>query len=113
MNCRLKISLAGIIAHSLLIAAAAMAQQNPQEPRREFQLQANSPQFWNLVDHNAKLGTVAAGFGFTEGPVWDESGFLYVSDETINKIFRVHPDGKKEEVIALGDPDGNTFDRQH
>jgi gluconolactonase len=45
--------------------------------------------------------------------VWDASGFLYVSDETLNKIFRVYPDGKKEEVITLGDPDGNTFDRQH
>jgi gluconolactonase len=36
-----------------------------------------------------------------------------VSDETINKIYRVHRDGSKEEVIALGDPDGNTFDRRH
>jgi len=45
--------------------------------------------------------------------MWDPAGFLYVSDETINKIFRVYPDGRKEEVIALGDPDGNTFDRQH
>jgi len=80
---------------------------------REFQLQAESPQFWNLVDHNAKLSVVATGFGFTEGPVWDETGFLYVSDETLNKIFRVYGDGKKEEVIALGDPDGNTYDRQH
>jgi gluconolactonase len=65
------------------------------------------------VDRDAKLETVATGFGFTEGPVWDPAGFLYVSDETINKIFRVYPNGKKEEVIALGDPDGNTFDRQH
>ena len=61
----------------------------------------------------AKLETVATGFGFTEGPMWDPAGFFYVSDETINKIFRVYPDGKKEEVIALGDPDGNTFDRRH
>jgi sugar lactone lactonase YvrE len=113
MNCRLKISLVGIIAHSLFVAAAATAQQNVPESRREFQLQAVSPQFWNLVDHDAKLGTVATGFGFTEGPVWDDSGFLYVSDETINKIFRVYPDGKKEDVIALGDPDGNTYDRHH
>jgi len=45
--------------------------------------------------------------------MWDPAGFLYVSDETINKIFRVFPDGRKEEVIALGDPDGNTFDQQH
>jgi len=80
---------------------------------RVFELQALSPKFWDLVDRDAKLETVATGFGFTEGPMWDAAGFLYVSDETINKIFRVYPDGKKEEVIALGDPDGNTFDRQH
>ncbi|MGA9508435.1 MAG: SMP-30/gluconolactonase/LRE family protein [Candidatus Sulfotelmatobacter sp.] len=79
----------------------------------DFQLQAESPQFWKLVDRNAKLSVVATGFGFTEGPVWDQAGFLYVSDETVNKIYRLHLDGKKEEVIALGDPDGNTFDRQH
>jgi gluconolactonase len=90
----------------LLLAASA---QTP----RSFELQPLSPKFWDLVDHQAKLQTVATGFGFTEGPMWDAAGFLYVSDETINKIFRVHPDGKKEEVIALGDPDGNTFDRQH
>ena len=45
--------------------------------------------------------------------MWDASGFLYISDETLNKIFRVFPNGKKEEVIALGDPDGNTYDRRH
>jgi gluconolactonase len=86
-----------------------VAQQQP----RAFELQAQSPEFWALVDHDAGLETVATGFGFTEGPMWDAAGFLYVSDETINKIFRVYPDGKKEDVIALGDPDGNTFDRQH
>jgi len=56
---------------------------------------------------------MGTGFGFTEGPVWDEAGFLYVSDETINKIYKLYPDGRKEELIALGDPDGNTYDRQH
>ena len=80
---------------------------------RSFKLEPLSPQFWDLVDRDAKLETVATGFGFTEGPMWDPAGFLYVSDETINKIYRVYPNGKKEEVIALGDPDGNTFDRQH
>jgi gluconolactonase len=90
----------------LLLTASA---QTP----RSFELQPLSPEFWNLVDHQARLETVAGGFGFTEGPMWDADGFLYVSDETINKIFRVYPDGKKEEVIALGDPDGNTFDRRH
>jgi len=81
---------------------------------RRFELIAESPQFWTLLGRDAKLTTVATGFGFTEGPVWDPAGFLYVSDEEINKIFRVSvSDGRKEEVIALGDPDGNTYDREH
>jgi gluconolactonase len=92
----------------LSLVAGASGQKS-----RQFALEALSPDFWNVVDHNAKLETVATGFGFTEGPMWDPAGFLYVSDETINKIFRVYPDGRKEAVIALGDPDGNTFDRQH
>jgi len=96
-----------------LIAAAGVAFLAATDAHREFQLKAELPQFWDLVDHDAKLSVVAAGFGFTEGPVWDQAGFLYVSDETINKIYRVYPDGKKEELISLGDPDGNTFDREH
>jgi gluconolactonase len=101
-----------ILANWLLVASGATRLQ-AQQAKREFQLDSESPQFWELVDHNAKLDTVGTGFGFTEGPVWDEAGFLYVSDETINKIYRLYPDGKKQEVIALGDPDGNTYDRQH
>ena len=100
------ISISCILAAVLLIAGAA-------HPAREFHLQPNSPPFWNLLDPKAQLTIVATGFGFTEGPVWDEKGFVYVSDETLNKIFRVYPDGKKETVIELGDPDGNTYDRQH
>jgi len=90
----------------LLLTASA-------QDARTFGLEPLSPKFWDLIDRQARLETVATGFGFTEGPMWDPAGFLYVSDETINKIFRVYPNGKKEEVIALGDPDGNTFDRRH
>jgi gluconolactonase len=97
----------------LLLAVGVSGGRAASRSPREFKLQAESPRFWTVVDPKAKLGVVGTGFGFTEGPVWDESGFLYVSDETINKIFRLHLDGKKEEVIALGDPDGNTYDRQH
>lgn len=112
MNRTVKLVSMLIIANWLMVTAGAPSLL-AQHARREFQLEAESPQFWELVDHNAKLSVVGTGFGFTEGPVWDEAGFLYVSDETINKIYRLHPDGKKEEVIALGDPDGNTYDRQH
>jgi gluconolactonase len=93
----------------LMVCGFAMAQS----PQKIFALKAESPKFWKLIDQGAKLEIVATGFGFTEGPVWDPSGFLYVSDETLNKIFRVYPKGEKKELIALGDPDGNTFDRQH
>jgi gluconolactonase len=82
-------------------------------PVREFALHAESQQFWKLFSPDAKLETLATGFGFTEGPVWDPAGFVYVSDEEINKIFRVYPDGHKEELISLGDPDGNTYDLNH
>jgi gluconolactonase len=93
---------------TLQLATRAGAQQR----LRKFDLQANSAEFWNLIARDTKLDQVATGFGFTEGPVWDSAGFLYVSDETLNKIFRVYvSDGRKEEVIALGDPDGNTYDR--
>lgn len=85
----------------------------PAQTTRAFKLEPLSPKFTELIGENAKLETLASGFGFTEGPMWDAAGFVYVSDETINKIFKVYPDGKKEEVIALGDPDGNTFDRRH
>jgi gluconolactonase len=93
----------------VLFAAIAQAQKPP----RKFELKAESPAFWKLIPHDAKLETVISGLGFTEGPVWDPKGFLYVSDEELNKIFRIYPDGRKEELISLGDPDGNTYDQQH
>jgi len=108
MTLSCKFSLLSAICVSLALAPAAQTQAP-----RTFELQVLSAKFWDLVDRDAKLETVASGFGFTEGPMWDAAGFLYVSDESLNKIFRVYPDGKKEEVIALGDPDGNTFDPSH
>src|SRR5256885_5435728 len=83
-----------------------------QTETRTFSLKAESPKFWDLIDSKAQLSKVAGGFGFTEGPVWDERGFLYVSDEEQNKIYKVTMDGHKEDLIALGDPDGNAYDRQ-
>jgi gluconolactonase len=98
------------MAVTLLFLVSFFAPARAQHPAREFQLRAETPAFWDLVAHDAKLETLATGFGFTEGPVWDPAGFIYVSDEEQNKIFRVYSDGHREEVIALGDPDGNTYD---
>lgn len=99
------------IAGAILFLALLLNAQDS-DALRKFELTAKSPTFWELFDHAAKLARVAGGFGFTEGPVWDPAGFLYVSDEEQNQIYRVYPDGRHESVIALGDPDGNTFDRQ-
>jgi gluconolactonase len=82
-------------------------------PPRQFELKAESPQFWKLIDRRATPRKVAGGFGFTEGPVWDPRGFLFVSDEEQNKIFRVYPDGRHDAVFETGDPDGSTLDRNH
>src|SRR5215472_4322109 len=105
---RAKSSVAVLLGFFSLAALCARTQ----EPKREFQLQANSTDFWKLFDRDSKLATVASGFGFTEGPVWDPKDFVIVSDEVTNKILRVYMDGKKEELVSLGDPDGNTYDRQ-
>jgi len=99
--------IAMLFAGSLLVAAAQ------EKPARSFKLTAESAGFWKLIDAKSKLTRVSGDFGFTEGPVWDDSGFLYVSDEEKNKIYRVFLDGRKQELISLGDPDGNTYDRQH
>ena len=93
----------------LFCAGCAIAQ----EQQRHFELKGNSKKFWKLVPKGARLEKIAGGMGFTEGPVWDPSGFIYVSDEVYNKILRVYPDGHKEDVISLGDPDGNTYDGEH
>lgn len=96
----------------LTVLCVGGVQLHAQKSKREFQLYAESEEFWSVVDRNSKLITLGTGFGFTEGPVWDPAGFVYVSDEEINKIFRLYPGGRKEELAALGDPDGNTYDRQ-
>lgn len=98
----------GFVVTGALAPTACPAAHEP----RKFELQSLSPSFWKLLDRNAQLTKVASGFGFTEGPVWDPSGYLWVSDEIQNKIYKVNvANGQKEAVISLGDPDGNTYDR--
>jgi len=110
---RLSFTVASILLFTLLFHSPIRSSPSSDKPARQFALRAESPEFWKLFSHDANLQTVATGFGFTEGPMWDPAGFVYVSDEEQNKIFRVYPDGRKEELISLGDPDGNTFDASH
>lgn len=81
---------------------------------REFSLQAVTPAFWKRIDKGAQLATIASDFSFTEGPVWDprNGGFLYVSDEETNHIFRLAMDGTHTTIASFGDPDGSTYDEK-
>ncbi len=83
------------------------------QPDKPFELQAIQPEFWKLFDKDAKLEIMGNDLGGTEGPVWDPSGFLWVSDERGNKIFKLYPDGHTEVMVELVDPDGSTYDKQH
>jgi len=109
-----------VLAANVTVSAqtAPLATQGAVTPQPDapgqFALRAESPKFWDLVDRNAFLQKVASGFSFTEGPVWDEKGgFLYVSDEDQNRVARVYPDGRVENLLEIGDPDGATFDQHH
>jgi gluconolactonase len=99
------------LAAGLLLASGFVTAQETRK-QREFSLHSELPQLWSLIPKNATLEVVGKGFGFTEGPVWDPAGFLYVSDEEQNKIYKLSLDGQKSELIALGDPDGSTYDRE-
>jgi gluconolactonase len=106
-------AMTALAASVVLLAGPRLISVGAGAPERTFKLTAETSSFWKWFDRNAKLTRVAGDFGFTEGPVWDPSGFIYVSDEVQNKIYRVFLDGRKEELISLGDPDGNTYDQQH
>ncbi len=70
------IVLAAGVCVTLIPGHYAWAQRK--RPLRQFELKAESPKFWELFDKDAALETFAGDFGFTEGPVWDDRGFLYV-----------------------------------
>jgi len=63
-----KASLAIVIVAVALAAATCFAAFGAEPPAPVFQLKAESPEFWKLMDRDSKLTKVAGDFGFTEGP---------------------------------------------
>jgi gluconolactonase len=71
---------------------------------------------WALAGQNladVHIEKVAAGYKFTEGPVWSREGFLLFSDIPNNKILKYVP-GKAPEVFReqSNGANGNAFDAQ-
>jgi len=55
------------------------------------------PTFAKLVSPDARLETVARGFGFTEGNTWvqhGKTGYLLFVDIPANNVYKMTPDGK-------------------
>lgn len=63
----------------------------------------------------SQLEQFATGFVFTEGPLWDPSGFLYVSDVDARIHYKVYPGSPaRKEIIRVssGGANGSAFDAQ-
>ncbi|NEP15079.1 MAG: galactose-1-epimerase [Symploca sp. SIO2C1] len=64
-----------------------------------------------IIAPNTQVEKVAAGFKFTEGPVWHSDGFLLFSDIPANIIYKWQPE-QKTEIFRQpsGKANGNTLD---
>ena len=51
------------------------------------------PALDRILPRGTRLEKLAAGFQFTEGPVWHPDGYLLFSDPNANTIYRWSPDG--------------------
>ncbi|RUS97638.1 hypothetical protein DSM106972_083750 [Dulcicalothrix desertica PCC 7102] len=66
-----------------------------------------------IIDSNAKVEKLSDGFKFTEGPVWNPSGFLLFSDIPADTIYKWAPN-RKPSIFRrpAGNPNGNTLDKE-
>jgi gluconolactonase len=67
------------------------------------------PAFDSLVPAGAQIEKLAAGFTFTEGPLWRPQGALWFSDVIGNVVRQWSPDGTVIEILCPGGYDGNSL----
>ena len=96
----------------ILVAGAAVVMASGEEASPDFVV-AKSPMIWDIVPRDARIEKLGGDFRFTEGPVWNRSGFLLFSDIPANTIYKWHPSGT---ITTFRTPSGNsnglTYDRQ-
>src|SRR5436190_23993435 len=66
----------------------------------------------DILEDTASFEKVAAGFVFTEGPLWHPDGFFYFVDVRGNGLFRVTPGQPHEKIRETHGGNGLTFDLQ-
>ena len=77
------------------IPGPSMRGDGPPPKAMPFSITRADPGLDRVVARNAKLETLASGFGLNEGPVWvpdDGSGFLLVSGLLDNVIYKISAD---------------------
>ncbi|MEX2175487.1 MAG: SMP-30/gluconolactonase/LRE family protein [Pirellulaceae bacterium] len=78
------------LAFGLLLTMTALA--SGQSPSTLGSIERLDPAFDKLVPADAKIGVLAEGFDWTEGPCWiKEGGYLVFSDIPPNKIMKWDP----------------------
>lgn len=104
------VALALVLAAGPVDAQQADSAADPQP----FHITVADPQFETLIDPDAKLQTIASGFGFSDGPVWvkgtaDEPGHLLVSSIIGNVIYKVTPGGDVSVFMDKAGYSGSDF----
>jgi len=107
------------IVRSALAACLGLSIANAQapEPAHPFSITRSDPALDAIVAPDAKVKTVASGFGFIDGPVWikghdGQPGFLLVSSIIDNVIYKVTPEGKVSVFLDKAGYTGTDFEHE-
>jgi gluconolactonase len=103
-----------LLATSALGLTCARAQSVPDHTAQPFSITRSDPSLDALLAPDAKLRTIASGFGFIDGPVWiagqkGSEGFLLASSIIDNVIYKVTADGKVSVYLDRAGYSGTDF----
>src|ERR1700722_11596031 len=95
-------------------AATAQAAPTADPAPHPFSITRADPALDALIAPDAKLTTVAAGFGFIDGPVWirgrnGAEGYLLASSIIDNVVYKVTPAGKVSVFLDRAGYSGEDF----
>ena len=96
------------------LSAASAQSAPPDTAPHPFSITRSDPSLDALIAPDAKLTTVASGFGFIDGPVWvtggnGTPGYLLASSIIDNVIYKVTADGKVSVFLDKAGYSGDDF----
>lgn len=87
-------------------ALKALAQEDPNGPAPARAIERKDPKFDDLIAKDAKIEELAAGFTWSEGPVWDKKNAQVLFCDIPNN--RVHSWSAKKGLHVFLEPSGYT-----